>query len=112
VVRFEMTGDTVGLTGLWEYGKMAWMKTTLDIPDDLFREAKAKAALQGLKLKDMVAEGLRAVLHGKAPPAPRPRHIKFPVLAARGKARLAIPDDAAYRAELLDDLARHEASLR
>jgi len=91
---------------------MARMKTTLDIPDDLFREVKAKAALEGLKLKDLVAEGLRAVLHGKPPGARRPRRIKFPVLASRGKAPLAIPDDAAYRAELLDDLARHEAALR
>lgn len=97
---------------LLEYGNMARMKTMLDIPDELFRQAKAKAALEGLKLKDVVADGLRAVLHGKPPGARRPRHIKFPVLAARGKTPLAIPDDAAYRAELLDDLARHEAALR
>ena len=88
------------------------MKTTLEIPDDLFREAKAQAALTGQKLKDVVAEGLRAVLHGKRPPAQKRRHIKFPVLTSRTKAPLAIPDDAAYRAELLDDLARHEATLR
>ncbi|MCL5098880.1 MAG: DUF2191 domain-containing protein [Candidatus Omnitrophica bacterium] len=88
------------------------MKTTLDIPDDLFRQAKAKAALEGRKLKDVVAEGLRMVLFG-APPEPRkPRRIKFPVLTSRGKAPLAIPDDAAYRADLLDDLARHESALR
>ncbi len=35
------------------------MKTTLEIPDDLFRKAKAMAVLEGVKLKDFVAEGLR-----------------------------------------------------
>lgn len=38
------------------------MKTTIELPDDLYREAKAEAALRGRKLKDMVEEGLRRVL--------------------------------------------------
>ena len=91
---------------------MALMKTTFDIPDELFREAKAKAALDGVKLKDLVTEGLRTVLYGKPPVPRKPRRIKFPVLASRGTAVLLLPDDAAYRAELLDDLARHEPALR
>jgi hypothetical protein len=91
---------------------MAFMKTTLDIPEELFREAKAKAALDGVKLKDLVAEGLRTVLYRKPPVARKLRRIKFPVLASRGKAMLPLPDNAAYCADLLDDLARHEAALR
>lgn len=43
------------------------MRTTVDIPDELFRRAKSEAALQGRKLKDLVEEGLRLVL--AAPPA-------------------------------------------
>lgn len=35
------------------------MKTTLEIDDDLYREAKAVAALTGRKMKDLVADGLR-----------------------------------------------------
>jgi hypothetical protein len=38
------------------------MKTTVEVPDDLYRRAKAQAALRGRKLKDLVAEGLRLVL--------------------------------------------------
>ena len=38
------------------------MKTTFEIPDELYRRAKAEAALRGRKLKDMVEEGLRFVL--------------------------------------------------
>jgi hypothetical protein len=42
------------------------MKTTVDLPDTLYRQAKAEAALRGRKLKDLVEEGLRLVL--EAPP--------------------------------------------
>jgi hypothetical protein len=38
------------------------MRTTIDIPDELFRRAKSEAALRGRKLKDLVEDGLRLVL--------------------------------------------------
>jgi hypothetical protein len=38
------------------------MRTTIDLPDELFRRAKSEAALRGKKLKDLVEEGLRAVV--------------------------------------------------
>lgn len=38
------------------------MKTTVELPDDLYRRAKAEAALRGCRLKDLVEEGLRWVL--------------------------------------------------
>ena len=44
------------------------MRTTVDIPDELFRRAKSEAALRGRKLKDLVEEGLRLVLEKE--PAP------------------------------------------
>lgn len=34
------------------------MKTTVEIRDDIFRRAKAEAALRGIKFKDLVEEGL------------------------------------------------------
>jgi hypothetical protein len=48
---------------IWVYatGTRA-MKTTVEVPDDLYRRAKAEAALRGRKLKDLVEEGLRLVL--------------------------------------------------
>jgi predicted DNA-binding ribbon-helix-helix protein len=50
------------------------MRTTLDLPDALFRELKAQAALRGMKLKDLltllVEQGLRekrSVLRSRSP---------------------------------------------
>jgi len=34
------------------------MKTTLDIPDNIFRQAKARAALRGVSLRQFVTEAL------------------------------------------------------
>ena len=42
------------------------MRTTVSIPDDLFRRAKAEAAQRGQTLQDLVAEGLRAVIEAPA----------------------------------------------
>lgn len=38
------------------------MRTTLEIPDSLFRRSKAAAALSGMPLKEFVARALRAYL--------------------------------------------------
>jgi negative regulator of replication initiation len=38
------------------------VKTTLEIDDDLYREAKAHASLTGQKMKDLVSKGLRLAL--------------------------------------------------
>jgi len=54
------------------------MRTTVDIPDELFRRAKSEAALRGRKLKDLVEEGLRLVLHGQNPAAEKAAAQKRP----------------------------------
>ena len=38
------------------------MKTTVDIPDSLFQEARACAESRGLSFRQVVEEGLRAVI--------------------------------------------------
>jgi hypothetical protein len=47
------------------------MKTTVDLPDELYRRAKAEAALRGQKFRELVAEGLARVL--EAPPEQLPK---------------------------------------
>jgi plasmid stability protein len=42
------------------------MRTTFDLPDELMRHLKARAALEGRSLRELVERGL------KAPPAPKP----------------------------------------
>ncbi len=49
------------------------MKTTVELPDDLYRRAKAAAALRGRKFKELVEEGLRRVLEAPEGERGRPR---------------------------------------
>ena len=42
-----------------KYGSLVAVKTTLEIPDPLFRKAKATAAARGQTLKQLVNEALR-----------------------------------------------------
>ena len=58
------------------------MKATLDIPDDLFREAKSRAALTGVRLEDLVADGLRLVPSG-ADARIAPKRVQFPIIKAK-----------------------------
>jgi plasmid stability protein len=53
------------------------MKTTLEIPDDLMREIKVRAAREDRKLKDLVAELLRRGLTEADRP---PRRVKLPLI--------------------------------
>ena len=57
------------------------MRTTLDLPDPLFRELKAQSALRGVKLKDFVAEILQSGLDQTgAPPVEPRRRSPLPVI--------------------------------
>ena len=43
------------------------MRTTIDLPDELLRKVKAKAALDGLKMKDLIALYVEQGLRGGSP---------------------------------------------
>jgi hypothetical protein len=77
------------------------MKTTVEVPDDLYRRAKAEAALRGRKLKDLIEEGLRLVL--EAPRKSR-RQPSFAGLMkrARGTIDSGVSDLASNRDHLVD----------
>ena len=59
------------------------MKTTLNIDDDLYRRLKAKAALEGRKVTELVEEGVRNVLQQRHPTPRTPSHVKLPLIPAR-----------------------------
>jgi hypothetical protein len=47
------------------------MKATVEIPDPLFRQAKAYAASHGIPLREIIETGLRTVLEGRPPAGKR-----------------------------------------
>lgn len=61
------------------------MRTTIDIPDELFRQAKAQAALEGTTLKELVTRGLRLAMEA---PDKVDQRATFPILKSQKVGRL------------------------
>jgi len=59
------------------------MKTTVEIPDELYRQAKIEAARRGGKVKDLVEQGLRLALGAHDAPR-RPSSLSALMERARG----------------------------
>jgi predicted component of type VI protein secretion system len=85
------------------------MKTTVELPDDLYRRAKAEAALRGRKLKDLIEEGLRLVLETPRLTPGRPSLAEL-MENARGVVDSGVPDLGSNERHLADfgrDARRH-----
>lgn len=67
------------------------MKTTIEVSDDLYRRAKAEAALRGRRVKDLVEEGLRLVLTLPTKEQRTPSLSRL-MKSARGALDSGIPD--------------------
>ena len=85
------------------------MKTTVEMPEELYRRAKALAALQGRRLKDLIEEGLHRVI---ASPHQQELPASLAELArnARGVVDSGIPDLATNPEHLAGfgrDASRH-----
>lgn len=80
------------------------MKTTIEIPDELFREAKARAAMEGIKLKDLIAAALREKLN--ALPDDKPRRARFPIIESTNTG-LKITDEMVHDA--IEQMYKEEA---
>jgi hypothetical protein len=78
------------------------MKTTLEIPDPIFRRAKATAAEHGIPLRQFVSEAVAEKLEGKAPRGDRVR------LAVAGKLRHLRKETARINSLIKEEFERIE----
>jgi len=56
---------SVIFTGSHKYGSMAKVRTTVDIPDPLYRELKGKAAGEGRSVKELILRSVEQELKGR-----------------------------------------------
>ena len=75
----------------------AYMRTTLDLPDNLMRELKSRAALEGVKLKDYFANIVQAALKRPASGGEPPVRSPLPVFKrSRAKPMPAMSNSELY----------------
>jgi hypothetical protein len=83
------------------------MKTTLDLPDELMREIKIRAARDDRRLKDLIAELLRdGLAQTRGAPARRSRRVRLPLIRCAHPAR---PGDEMTPERIANALAAQEA---
>lgn len=84
------------------------MRTTVDLPDDLYRSLKARAALSGVPVKRLVQQFIEQGLGGR-----RPKERREPppvIIPPRGVAIPAVSRAAIRRIEAEEDEAKHARS--
>lgn len=62
------------------------MRTTIDMPDALYRKTKAVAALRGVKMKDIIVKALEAEVN--QPPTKPSKRVKLPLIPWKGDKKL------------------------
>ena len=82
------------------------MKTTLEIPDSIFRRAKSAAAQRGISLREFVSEAVRDKLADRGKAADRPW------MAAFGKLRRLRKETARINRWIEEEFEQVEAEDR
>lgn len=72
------------------------MRTTLDIPDTLYRELKTRAAREGTSVKELILRSVTINLGSEVPAAKGPRKGKYPVLHSKHPGSLKLGPEGVY----------------
>jgi hypothetical protein len=88
----ELTRLTINIL-IWYY---AFMRTTVDIPDSVYREMKICAASEGTTIKEIVLEGVAARLRAGRPPAEQVIQPRFPVIRSKNPGSLKLGEEGVY----------------
>lgn len=88
------------------------MKTTLDLPDDLVREMKLRALMQGRTLRDLAADFLRQGLGMAAPRRANPPPGSPVEISADGMPTIRGKNDAPARRMSAEALIALEQALQ
>ena len=75
------------------------VKTTVELPEALFREAKEYAARHGIPMREMMERGLRAVLSESRP---RTRRFRLKTVTTKGEGLVSDGDWAAIRSQIYE----------
>ena len=80
------------------------MRTSIDLPDELLREAKIAAVNRGVTLRELVTDALERELHGSREPSQAPKRLDFPLIRSGIPGSLRILSDDIRRMDEEEDL--------
>jgi hypothetical protein len=70
------------------------MRTTVDIPDRIYRQLKSRAAREGSSTRALILRGVKTVLQGERRKAGTP--VKLPIVRSKRPGTLVLDNAAIY----------------
>lgn len=78
-----------------KYGRFGHvMRTTVDIPDSVYRRLKVRAAREGSSAKELILRGVERVLKTERPPSRR--RVKLPIVRSKRPGTVALDNAKIY----------------
>jgi hypothetical protein len=77
-----------------KYGTMRSMRTTVDIPDPVYRRLKSRAASEGRPAKELILRGVELIL--KKGPRKSGRRVKLPLIRSKEPGTLELDNARIY----------------
>ena len=71
------------------------MRTTVDIPDDLYRELKSRAGREGTTVKQLILQGVQTAL-GPPKPLGNKSRLKLPLIRSKRPGSLKLGKEGVY----------------
>jgi len=72
------------------------MRTSIEIPDPVYREMKVRAASEGTTIRNLVLEGVAMRLRGASEVSKRKRGPRFPVIRSQHPGSLRLGKEGVY----------------
>lgn len=70
------------------------MRTTIDIPDPIYRRLKSRAASEGTSTKELILRGAKSVLKGSLRKARK--RVKLPIIRSKQSGTLSLDNDKIF----------------
>lgn len=70
------------------------MRTTIDIPDPIYRRLKSRAASEGTSTKELILRGAKSVLKGSARKSRK--RVKLPIIRSKQPGALVLDNDKIF----------------
>lgn len=75
-----------------KYGILGSVRTTVDIPDVIYRQLKARAALQGCSVRQLIMRGVEAELKGRQA-AKKGHRVRLPIIESKRRRPLRLTNE-------------------
>ncbi len=72
------------------------MRTSIELPDPVYREMKIRAANEGTTIREIILEGVAMRLRGGSASSTRVDRPRFPVIRSRNPGSLNLGEEGVY----------------